>query len=399
MTAEPSNTFCVLPWIHIYANPDGSVLPCCVAEHHIHMGNVQENSLIEIWNNDKYRELRTNMLTGQRSTQCSSCYRSEDRGVKSVRQDFNKRFDKYIGYNKLTRPDGSLAEMSLRYFDVRWSNICNFKCRSCSSTYSSSWATEDNQNGNNKKVFIFAGGPSNDLLYYQFLPHFENIEEFYFAGGEPLLTDKHYDILNHLIKIGRTDVKLTYNTNLSNLKYKNQSVIDLWKQFKQVEVYASLDSWGPRAEYIREGTEWAVIEDNIKTIRRELPNLNLQMSSVISAFNLYTLTDFLDYLFENKIFSVEKFWPSFYNIMNPYYYSSQIFDDAEKAKIVKKLSSKSYGRYLDSQIANVINYVNNGNYDPGLKTKFKIETKNFDQIRNRDFESTFPELKDWYNNE
>jgi hypothetical protein len=123
------------------------------------------------------------------------------------------------------------------------------------------------------------------------------------------------------------------------------------------------------------------------------------MSSVISAFNLYTLTDFLDYLFENKIFFVEKFWPSFYNIMNPYYYSSQIFDDKEKAKIVKKLSSKSYGKYLDSQIANVINYVNGGKYDPGLKTKFKIETKNFDRIRNRDFENTFPELKEWYNNE
>lgn len=398
MTAEPSKTFCVLPWIHIYANPDGSVLPCCVAEHHMHMGNVRNTDLIDIWNSEEYKTIRKNMLEGRRSKECTACYQAEDKGIKSVRQDFNKRFSEYIGYHKFTRADGSLSEMSLRYFDVRWSNICNFKCRSCSSTYSSSWATEDNQQGSDKKVFIFSGGDNNDLLYAQFLPHFENIKEFYFAGGEPLLTDKHYAILNHLIAIGRTDVKLIYNTNLSNLKYKDQSVINLWKKFSQVEVYASLDSWGSRAEYIREGTDWLTIVENISRIRKELPNVNLQMSSVISAFNLHTLIDFLDYLFENKLFDPNKFWPSFYNIVHPFYYSARVFDDIEKNKIIEKLSARKYNKYIDSQIANVITYVKNSEYDAGLKTKFIIETEKFDQIRNRKFVETFTELSEWYTN-
>ena len=30
-----------------------------------------------------------------------------------------------------TNPDGSVEDMKLPYWDFRFSNICNFKCRSC----------------------------------------------------------------------------------------------------------------------------------------------------------------------------------------------------------------------------------------------------------------------------
>jgi sulfatase maturation enzyme AslB (radical SAM superfamily) len=235
------------------------------------LGNVQSQTINEVWNGEKYRTMRKNMLSGKKCDECAACYKIEESGANSPRQSHTNKFKKYIPLADTTNPDGSV-EMNLRYFDVRWSNICNFKCRSCSSTYSSSWATEDINAGHNKKVFIFAGGNSNDDLYNQFLPHFVNIEEFYFAGGEPLLTDKHYDILEYLISIGKTNVKLHYNTNFSNLKYKDKSIISLWKHFSNIQVYASLDSWGDRAEYIREGTDWKLIEDNFRLIRQELPH-------------------------------------------------------------------------------------------------------------------------------
>ena len=40
----PNKTFCILPWIHLYANPDGTVLPCCVGDWQQSMGNVQDGS-------------------------------------------------------------------------------------------------------------------------------------------------------------------------------------------------------------------------------------------------------------------------------------------------------------------------------------------------------------------
>ena len=60
-----------------------------------------------------------------------------------------------------------------------------------------------------------------------------------------MITDKHYDILDHLIAENKTNALLQYNTNLSNLNYKKKSIIDYWKQFKLVQVRASLDPlWG-----------------------------------------------------------------------------------------------------------------------------------------------------------
>jgi radical SAM protein with 4Fe4S-binding SPASM domain len=391
-----SKTLCIYPWIHIYANPDGSVLPCCVANHHKHMGNVRNNTIEEIWNGDKYKTMRQKMLAGERCDECSGCYHQEDNGIESIRQGKNKTYQEYMHLVDNTNPDGSLNEMTLRHFDIRWSNICNFKCRSCSSTYSSTWAQEDVANGHNKTVYIIAGGNNNDQLYDQFLPHFANIKTFYFAGGEPLLTDKHYAILEHLISIGKTDVSIEYNTNLSILKYKNKSVIDLWKKFSNVYVDVSIDSWGDRAEFIREGTDWKTIEENIRTIKKEVPHVKLHTGSVISVFNIYTIPEFLDYLFKNNLFDQNTYAPYFYNIITPEIFSVDILDNNFKNLIIDKLSSVDYGEQINQQIQKVITYVKNSTYNPELKEQFLSSTFYFDNIRNRNFLETFPELNYLY---
>ena len=392
MTAASSKTFCVYPWIHMYANPDGSVLPCCVADYDKHLGNVRHSTIEEIWNNDAYREMRLRMLSGKECSQCSSCYAAEAAGNKSTRMHVNSKYQQHVNLAELTNADGSLDAMNLRHFDVRWSNICNFKCRSCSSTYSSTWAQEDNAQGANKPVFIMADGNNNDRLYEQFLPHFENIETFYFAGGEPLLTDKHYDILEHLIRIGRTGVRLEYNTNLSSLKYKNKSIVDLWKQFENVNVFASLDSYGDRAEYIREGTDWQLIETNIKLIRQECPHVVLESSTVISAFNLHTITEFVDYMLEAGLYDADSWNPSFYNIQNPNHFSADIFDPAQKELIVRKIQGRKYSASIDKQLKHVINYVRAAHYKPELRTQFISSARHYDGIRQRELAKTFPEL-------
>lgn len=392
MTALPSDTFCILPWIHIYANPDGSVLPCCIAEHHEHMGNVQTQSLYEIWNGEEFKEMRRNMMAGYKCKQCTACYKVEEVGLQSFRQGRNKKYSHYIPLVDNTYGDGSLDEITLRYFDIRWSNICNFKCRSCSGTYSSSLAKEEGRDN----VFIYAGGKDNDRLYDQFQPYFKDIEEFYFAGGEPLLTDKHYEILEHLISIGKTDVRLSYNTNLSVLKYKKKSVLDLWKHFSNISVEASLDSWGSRAEYIREGTDWEVIENNIRQIQKETPHVKLQFHSVVSVFNIATLDSFLEYMVSNLMIRKEYFRPSFYNLLNPHYYSVNVLPDALKQQIRARLENIDISHDINNKIQQVIQFLDASSYNLELHKEFIEKTKEFDTIRGRDFRATFPELGELY---
>ena len=391
-----SKTFCILPWIHFYANPDGNVLPCCIGDHRLPLGNVQKNSITEIWNSDPYKEMRLNMLSGNRCKECTSCYQSEDAEVNSFRQSVNKDYAEFFNFADETNSDGSLDTMKLKYLDIRWSNICNFKCRSCSSTYSSSWATEDNKQGQNKSVFIFAGGNNNDLLYEQIKPYISEVKEIYFAGGEPLLMDKHYDILKHLIDINNTDIKIRYNTNLSSLTFKNISVIELWKKFSNVHLNVSLDSWGYRAEYIREGTEWKTIIDNINTVKTNCPHINLGVSSVISAFNVYTLPEFTDYLLDNRLFEASSI--SFYNLIHPNFYSFDIFDTETKTEIIKKLSERNYNNSIRSRINNVIRHLESSTANDELRRQFKDQTNHYDSIRNKQFTNTFPELKDFYEN-
>lgn len=392
-----SDTFCILPWIHFYANPDGSVLPCCIGNHRTPLGNVQEQSVIEVWNSKQYKDLRLNMLAGKRCKECNSCYQAEDAGVNSFRQSVNRDYAEFLNFAEETNPDGSLDSMKLKYLDIRWSNICNFKCRGCSSTYSSSWATEDNKYGQNKKVFIFAGGENNDDLYDQLKPYISEVKEIYFAGGEPLLMDKHYDMLNHLIETNNTDIKIRYNTNLSSLSFKNTSVIDLWKKFSNIHLNVSLDSWGDRAEYIREGTEWNKLVANIKSVREACPHIHFGVASVISAFNVYTLPDFIEYMITNGLVDSNT-TASFYCLINPNFYSFDIFDEVTKNKILAKLSKIQYNNHINSQIQNVIKQLESSSVNDSLRRQFKHHTEYYDSIRNKKFADAFPELKEFYEN-
>jgi len=117
-----SSTFCIKPWIHIYSNPDGSVLPCCIGDYRLHLGNIQSQSIEDVWNGEKYRTMRTKMLAGEKCDECAACYNIEESGAISPRQTFIDKFKKYIPLADTTNSDGSV-EMNLRYFDVRWSNI------------------------------------------------------------------------------------------------------------------------------------------------------------------------------------------------------------------------------------------------------------------------------------
>jgi len=395
LTAPPSKTFCILPWIHLYSNPDGNVLPCCVGDWQKPMGNVQNKKIEDVFNNEKFKQMRTNMLTGKRCEECTACYREEDAGNSSFRKHSNEQFDKYINDAVLnTNDDGSIDDFRLRYLDVRWSNICNFKCRSCGGTYSSSWAKEDGKSN----AYTFAGGDSNDDLYKQFQKHFDTIEEFYFAGGEPLLTDKHYEILEYLIDHGRTDVKLRYNTNMSVLKYKGKSVLDLWKKFSNVVIGASLDHYGPKAEYIRHGTDWSLVESNLKLIRKEIPHIELHTNTVVSIFNIKTLPEFVQYIVDNNLVNVENYNPNFYNIMNPDYYSFKIIPEEDKADIIKSLEefASKHGGNIEYGIKSIINGLRSSVYSPELKTKLWVKTKYYDHLRKESVTETFPEIQGWF---
>ena len=130
---KESKTFCIYPWIHLHAYPTGEAYPCCHAEMGVgQVGNCRTNTLEEIWQGQPMADLRHAMLTETPHAACTRCYEQEQSGFFSGRRSANKHHGHHI--KKLEE-----NPFEMTYWDIRFSNLCNLKCRSCGHIFSSQW--------------------------------------------------------------------------------------------------------------------------------------------------------------------------------------------------------------------------------------------------------------------
>ena len=291
-----SKTFCMYPWVHLHAYPTGHAYLCCMTDMEFPIGNFKNNTMREIWNDQPMREVRKAMLTEKSVDACTRCYEQEANGFMSGRLSANKHHGHHIKKVAKTQADGTFEDFELTYWDIRFSNLCNLSCRSCGHIFSSSWYQDQAKLAGPEwkkthKVLNYAGRFETDA-WEQLVEHIDHVEQIYFAGGEPLLMDEHYRILDELVRRKKFDVRLIYNTNFTHTELKDRSVFEYWKLFDSVSIGASLDDCGARAEYIRKGTDWAVVEQNRRDMMRICPNVDFYISPTLSIMNAWSITDF-----------------------------------------------------------------------------------------------------------
>ena len=399
-----SKTFCMLPWMHMHAFPDGRVYPCCLADYWHNLGNLRKNTMEEVWNQAPYRTLRQNMMTETPSNGCKKCYEQEQNGAFSMRNDSNRNYGHLIKEVENTQLDGTHPEFKLRYWDVRFSNLCNFSCRSCGPIFSSNWYNDHVKLYNRKpdvsgremaRVEYTAG--DEESMIEQMLPHIPYLEQVYFAGGEPLIMKEHYFMLEQLIKHGKTDVRIQYNTNFSELAFKDKHVFDYWKHFKNVSVGASLDGMGPQAELIRKGTDWKQTVNNRERMLTEVPHVDFYVSSTVSAMNVLHVLDFHKEWTKLGLVSA-KDWNI--NIcQSPTWYRIDILPEKFKQEVVVP-AYEQHIEWLEPQDSlnrattgykSLVNLMTAKDASDKLP-KFREEIAKLDQVRNENFWDTFPEL-------
>jgi radical SAM protein with 4Fe4S-binding SPASM domain len=294
-----SETFCMLPWMHMHAFPDGRVYPCCLAEYFHPVGDLRKNTMREVWNQPKYKAMRVNMMADKPCVECTKCYEQERHGAFSMRNDANRNYGHMIKEVNQTHADGTHDEFKIRYWDVRFSNLCNFRCRSCGPIFSSNWYSDHVKLYNRKPDVLgrdmerveYAAGDE-DSMERQMVEHVPYLEQVYFAGGEPLIMKEHYTLLEKLIEAGKTDIRLQYNTNFSELAFKDKHVFEYWRHFKNVSVGASLDGMGAQAELIRKGADWRQTVNNRERMMREVPHVDFYVSSTVSSMNVLHVLKF-----------------------------------------------------------------------------------------------------------
>ena len=393
-----SKVFCMMPWVHTHIWPNGNAFPCCMSDSDIVYGNLNDNSLEEIWNNEKYKKLRKNMLNEKESPECTRCYEMEKSNIWTLRKNTNKYYISHWDRVETTQDDGSVEEVNMGYMDIRVSNICNFRCRTCGPELSSAWYEDHSKlygkPPENPKMMNIA---NNEKFWNELQPLLLTVEEACWAGGEPIITEEHYKILDFWIENKMKDVRLRYTTNFSNLYFKKKSILDYWNSFNDVRIAASLDGMGKRGELIRAGTEWDVIEDNRRQMIKECPDVYFEITPTVSIMNVYHLPDFHRNWVDRGLLEPNNIRVNM--LTYPDYYRIQIIPKEERKKFIDKYNEHikwiddNFGKGVAKEgFMSILNFLEQKNYE-NLIPDFIDRNTPLDELRGESFFEVCPELE------
>ena len=413
-----SDTFCILPYIHLYTEPKGEMKPCCIADGFDEPLNLRTMSIENAFNSPQMKQLRKDMEEGKRNKACDVCYKREDATGHSPRVDV---FNTNDMWTKPELGEDYSAPSDFQHIDIRFSNLCNFKCRMCNHDFSSNWY-EDMQkirpdNVREKKVI-----KATDTIVEDLIPHLSKIKSFYFAGGEPLIMPEHYKVLNYLHKnfpkvkfythespepfMEKVDISIHYNTNLSILRFEKTNLIPIWKDFKQIFLSISCDGIGKVGEYQRTGFNTEIFEKNLKEIKKHFRPVNIQTSEghglkynfqyTTTNMNAYHIFDFIEYMLENKHIT-ESGQIDFYYAWSPNEFALSKILPSEKKKLKKFLNTNKtkYSKKTITEIDSMINFMMDSdiNQDSDKRGNFyetELYIRQLDKIHGGKFEEISP---------
>jgi hypothetical protein len=361
-------------------------------------GNVHKQPINELMNKDNYKTIRKKMINGEKPSACSRCYELEDTADSwTLRKNSLTSFSQHLPLIDKTHDDGSIEDFKMRYMDIRFSNLCNMKCRTCGPSLSSSWYDDQIKLHPGSVTTKFIDLKSNPNFMDDLAPHLDTIEEVYFAGGEALITPQHYEVLDYWLSKNRTDIKLRYTTNFSNFKYKSKNILDYWKKFDNVRVAASLDTHEKMAEYSRKETHWNDIVSNRRKMIEQCPDVYFEITPTVSIFSVHSLFDFHKSWVEQKLLNINNIRINI--LTHPRYFSVTILPEEDKKKVrelykeyVDWLKENNAQMHVIQNIQGIISYMDSADHTD-LLPEFKKQINVIDKLRNENFADTYPELK------
>ena len=315
------DVYCPIPWMFQAVRNNGDVRICCQANVTKNQGvvrkedgssyNAGKDNMDEARNAKLMKIVRKNMLEGKWSTECGRCKKEEDAGLRSRRQYEQEWGFKLEDAIRITEQDGTIKtnDTPLVYYDLRFGNLCNLKCRMCGPGSSTEWAkeiynnidgeySELNKMSDGTEVYYFDNDTSRlydkNLTFdnqYKNIP-LKNIRRASFLGGEPLLQNETFEIMSYWAENNNTDVRINITTNGTNF---TKQWIDLFKKFTNIKIVLSSDGVDDTFDYIRTNANWSKVKQNVTELA-ELRNIEFVYSYTIQMYNSFNLVDILDFL-------------------------------------------------------------------------------------------------------
>jgi MoaA/NifB/PqqE/SkfB family radical SAM enzyme len=341
---------------------------------------INKDDLKEAWNSETYKTIRQQMLNGERPEMCARCFREEDAGITSTRQNWNEKWAQDRDYTVN-------APFNIRYVDIRLGNLCNLKCRMCNPYASNMWvkewslvadALEESEYNRLKNM----NWPEQAKVWDNLELVADTVEEIYLTGGEPTIIKEQHKLLDYYINKGTAHkIRLKYNTNLTNIP---EELVKKWKHFKKIQLNCSIDAYGELDRYIRYPSDWATIDKNFKRIRKQ-KKVNIEIHCTVQMYNILRLHEFLEYalVLNHKIY---------FNILNhPECLNIRVLP----AKL-KDAAFESLMPYLEvPKLKGVIDYMYAEDWSDKMD-EFIDYTFALDKSRNQYLTAIIPEFEEYF---
>jgi len=343
----------------------------------------------QIWNSDVLEDARQRSLAGEKLDMCKRCWTEEEYGHKSERQyQIEKAGDTNFVNNYKSGP---------KNLNIKVSNICNLRCRTCQSYDSYLYHLEG-------KHYEEKYGLSNTIYTREkFKKHFtdeqlgelysyiNNVEKIELYGGEPFLDEQVPKLLLRIVESGKaSNIDLKVSTNGTH------ELTNTWKSilenFRNVIVNVSIDGVGDQFTYMRHPGKWEEVEKNVKRLIgisfKSKFRINVVPVVCVSALNVWNFHEVFTYFKKYNItpFIILVQWPS--------YYCVNVIPDSVKIKLIEHLE-----KVTDAPTAAIINLLKTQpklfnesqlNVDTPWE-EFKFWTKEKDLYRNEEYVTMFPE--------
>jgi len=485
-----SPTMCYAKWAQVSLHLTNGMTNSCYHPplHKIAVEDIQRDPS-ELHNTPQKKSERKMMLNGERPAGCNYCWRIEDTGSRS---DRIYRSGEYWAQN--ARHDIMEAldteNITPRYVEVNFNQACNFKCMYCSPHLSTTWEDEIKKHGpydvyNDKGV----RSKHNDVEYLEkeglmpirvrqdenpYLEAFwkwwpslyKKLEVFRMTGGEPLMDVNTYKVLDYVYEHPNAWLEMSVTTNMCPpkqelfdkflTKVKKLEEIKIWNDperfnpgsgnhwyvnmaLKNFALFISLDSVGDQAEYIRDGLDFNVMNENVERFLKETNNTTVTFINTFNALSVPRIKDFMKYILElRRMFDKNKQGIKYIPIHDPYTKHpdyqvnpvQKIWFDIPLLRYPNwqsiQLLGPEYEHYLEETIEFMREHPTDwhadsfaGFYDFEIdklvrnlkimqeqrftsqtmdiaKTNFKMYFQEYDRRKNKSFESIFPEMAKLY---
>ena len=427
-----SSCFCLAKWTTVTLHLESGTTHSChhPKVHKIPIEGLKENP--SALHNTPFKiEQRKQMIEGVRPSECQYCWNVEDLKSNQVSDRIFKSGEIHSStqYDKIVK-DPYSKKINPGYVEVSFSNTCQFKCSYCSANFSSTWQEELNKFGNYP---AFSGIRTDEIIeedqneyikaFWDWWPDLKkDLYTFRITGGEPLLSPNTFKVMENLMLNPEPNLKLAINSNLGAPQVLVDKFIGLAKSLldkkavKHLELYTSIDAFGEKAEYIRNGLKHDYFWSNIEKLLQANERMTI---CIMCTFNALSVTSFIPLL--KKIIEINHKYKNplraralnidISYLRNPEYQTVQALTPdfagyvEEILQFIKNNQGKSVGdftEFYDIHIYKVERLLEwmKADVPPETRQKYQREFYEFfsehDRRRNTDFLKTFPEFGDFW---